>query len=148
MNLSEPALRQQAVEAAVEVLNTMFFELPVQRPEDCESPRPEDLCALATFTGTAEGSFAVALETRSLNRLSASFLGAEEDEITAGLGSNVLCELTNMLCGATLSRLDPDSHIVISSPKVAASSEVSPSPWVRFPLECGSLAISLTYRGL
>ena len=35
MNLSEPALRQWAVEAAVEVLDTMFFELPVQRPEDC-----------------------------------------------------------------------------------------------------------------
>jgi len=148
MNLNEPTLRQRAVEAAVEVLDTMFFELPADRPEDCDSPRPEDLCALTTFTGTAEGCFAVALEAHSLNRLSASFLGADEDEITEGLGSHVLCELANMLCGATLSRVDPNSHIVISTPRVGSSSEVSSSPWVRFPMECGSLAISLTYRGL
>jgi CheY-specific phosphatase CheX len=148
MNLNEPNLRRQAAQAAVEVLDTMFFELPTGGPENCDSPPPEALCALTVFTGTAQGCFAVALEAPSLQRLSASFLGADEAEVTEGLGSHVLCELANMLCGATLSRVGPDSHIIISTPRVVSSSEVSSSPWVRFPMECGSLAISLTYRGL
>jgi hypothetical protein len=90
----------------------------------------------------------VSLDEPALNRLAASFLGAEVDEITPALGSHVLCELTNMLCGATLSRMHPDSRIVIDSPRIVPLNEVSSSPWLRFPLECGSLAVSLTYRGL
>lgn len=148
MNLSEAALCQPAVEAAVEVLDTMFFELPTQAPEPCEAPCAGALCAMARFTGTADGTLAVSLDPPALSRLSASFLGTEEEEITESLGANVLCEMANMLCGATLSRMHPDSRIVIVSPRLIPVSEVSPSPWLRFPLECGNLAISLTYRGL
>lgn len=147
MNGTDPSVVDSAVEAAVEVLDTMFFELPAGTPQVWEGPPPDALCALVRFAGTSEGRLAVVLEPLSVHRLAAAFLGMDEGETTEGQAADVLCELANMICGASLSRLNPDSRIVIESPKVVPVSEVSAAPWVRFPLECGSLAISLTYRG-
>lgn len=148
MNLTQAPLREPAIAAAVEVLDTMFFELPVDSPQPCDRAPQDGLCALVQFAGTADGSLAVWLEQPPLLRLAALFLGLEEGAMTEGMSANVLCELANMICGSTLSRLNPGGRIVISPPRLVALSEVSPAVWVRFPLECGSLAISLTYRGL
>jgi CheY-specific phosphatase CheX len=147
MNPDETVLREASIQAALEVLETMFFEIPVEDPQDSEDALTASLCALASFTGSAEGVLAVSMTPPALERLSASFLGADESEISDGQAVGVLCELANMLCGSTISRLDPGARIAIAPPQIVHSDQVSSRGWLRFPLECGSLAISLIYRG-
>jgi len=147
MNPDGTVLREASIQAALEVLETMFFEIPVEGPQESDGASTSSLCALATFTGSAEGLLVVSLTPPALERLSASFLGLEEPEISESQAAGVLCELANMLCGSTLSRLDPGARIAIAPPRLVHSDQVSSRGWLRFPLECGSLAISLTYRG-
>lgn len=147
MSVSEPVAMDSAIQASIEVVETMFFELPAGPPEEDGGPSPEELCVMVRFTGTSRGSLSVALAPAVLRRLSAAFLGIEEDEVTERLSLNVLCEMANMICGASLSRIHPGGRISIETPQVMPVPEVLPQSWIRFPLECGSLAISLIYRG-
>ncbi len=147
MSRDATVLREASIQAALEVLETMFFEIPMELPQESDAAPTEGLCALANFTGSAEGLLAVSLTPSALERLSASFLGLEEPDFSEGQAAGVLCELANMLCGSTISRLDPGARIAITPPRVVPSDQVSSRGWLRFPLECGSLAISLTYRG-
>lgn len=147
MSVSEPVAMDSAIQAAIEVLETMFFELPAGPPEEAGCPSPGEMCAAARFTGTSEGSLSVAVAPEVLRILSAAFLGIEQNEVTERLSVNVLCEMANMICGASLSRLHPGGRISIDPPHLMPANEVLTQSWIRFPLECGSLAISLTYRG-
>jgi CheY-specific phosphatase CheX len=147
MSVGEPVAMDSTIQASIEVLETMFFELPAGLPEETGAPSPEGLCATVRFSGTSEGSLSVALEPPVLRRLSAAFLGIEEEEVTERLSLNVLCEMANMICGASQSRIHPGGRIAIETPQVMPVTEVLPRSWIRFPLERGSLAISLTYKG-
>lgn len=148
MQLTDQAIRECAIPATLEVLDTMFFELPVDVPAECSGPGPGALAAHAHFTGSAEGELVVSTQRETLRRMTAAFLGMEEEAIPDSESSAVLCELANMLCGSAVSRIDPSARITIDCPQIISAAEVSPRPWLRFPLECGSLAISLTYKGL
>jgi hypothetical protein len=159
-------IRQSCLEALNEVLETMFFELPVDQPSGAP-PSASSRAAAASFTGEIDGrslsgAFQVAVEPPMLSRLAQDFLGLDEMEPPdESQSANVLCELANMLCGSTLSRLEPEARLRIAPPRTVDLSPeplaVSPQPaesnltprasaWIDTPLECGTLWVRLEVR--
>ncbi len=79
--------------------------------------------------------------------IAASFLGLDPMELTAAERGQVIQELTNILCGAMLSHLWPESQLALSSPEL--------TPWMEWPSDgllhrCftipeGMLAISIRF---
>lgn len=142
-NLSNPALRDACREAVLEVLDLMFFEVPLE--DDSASPfhEPDALIARARFDGSIEGWLCVAISQSCAGPLAAAFLGIEEDEAGEEERRSLLIELTNIVCGATLSRLEPCGRLHIHQPVLVESPHRCDSPWMRFPLACGSFDTAL-----
>jgi CheY-specific phosphatase CheX len=142
-DLSNPALRAACRQAVLEVLETMFFEVPLD--EDLPSPahEPEALIAKARFDGGLEGWLCVAISPSCAGPLAAAFLGIDEEDAGDEERRSILIELTNIVCGATLSRLDPSGRLHIHQPVLVESSHLCQSPWLRFPLACGTFDTAL-----
>lgn len=147
-------IRQSLEDAFNEVLETMFFELPVDSPAGA-APVPGARGAEAAFTGETEGRriqgrYQIAVEPPMLSRLAQDFLGLDELEPPGETQTtSVLSELANMLCGSTLSRLVPEARLRIAPPQpagldalVAACAE----PWIETPLECGRMWVRVEVR--
>jgi hypothetical protein len=140
----EPAASDTIRQVAAEVLETMFFteaELAA-----CEhgwlglAP-----CARIQFTGSHFGEMLLGVSMEACDPIAASFLGLDPVELTDAQRGQVVQELTNILCGAMLSHLWPESKLALSSPEL--------TPWQEWPsagllhrcftLPEGMLAISI-----
>lgn len=146
-DLSNPDLRNACRQAVLEVLETMFFEVPLD--EDIPAPvhQPDALIARAYFDGSLEGWLCVAISQSCAGPLAAGFLGLEEEETGEDERRSMLIELTNIVCGATLSRLEPSGRLHIHQPVLVPSPHLCGSPWLRFPLACGSFDTALWTGG-
>lgn len=151
--LEEDRVRSACQEALIEVLETMFFELPVEEPAQRE-PQEAARRALARFTGELEqqglaGWLQVAIDPPMLSRLTQDFLGLDEMEAPGEeQTASVLGELANMLCGSTLSRLEPEARLRIATPEPDAETPPGTpvSGWMELPLECGSIWVRLAVQ--
>ena len=143
-NLTNPALREVCRQAVLEVLETMFFEIPLD--EDVPSPahEPDALIACARFDGSLSGWLCVAISRSCAGPLAAGFLGLDEEEVGEEECRSMLIELTNIVCGATLSRLEPSGRLHIQQPVLVESPHICDSPWLRFPLSRGSFDAALS----
>lgn len=142
-DLSDPAILRASRDAMLEVLETMFFELPVAQLEIVDSPLAVPHIVRAGFRGSVDGAMYVALSCDTCARLTLSFLGKEPEEMAPGEQCDTAFELTNMLCGATLSRLEPHGRLAIDTPRHATGTEPPAGPWLRFPLEGGAIDVAL-----
>lgn len=133
-----------AAAAALEILETMFFEPPLGPVREGEPPA-EGADAHAEFDGTLRGRIEVRLDVPAAGRLAASLLGREDERtVTAPEAELVLLELTHMLCGAALSRIRPHGHFRIAAPRLGRPEESEePGGWLIAPLECGRVAFRL-----
>ena len=113
-----PAIR----EVTREVIEVMFFS--EAEPVAC-GHTDDYVAARVRFTGGASdpsnGELTVMLSPELACSLSAAFLAEEEDEVTPEQRSQVSCELANILCGAILSRLHPNSRVALGVPEPAAA---------------------------
>jgi hypothetical protein len=134
-DLSSPELWAVAREASLEVLETMFFELPLEEPSPVQAPAP--------YHGSLEGTLEVAVARPSSARLAAAFLGLESGEAGEVEQRQVAMELANMLCGATLSRLEPDGRLKIEQPRIVGTAEPESKAWMNLALEDGSIQLAL-----
>jgi CheY-specific phosphatase CheX len=142
--MEEPALRRALEDAVLEVLETMCFEFPAGDPEEGGLAGGERLAARARFEGSLRGELRVALEGAAPRRLAAAFLGIEEEEVREQDELQMAAELANMLCGATMSRLEPQGRLRIAAPEAARGPVgCAGAPWLRFPLEQGEVAVTL-----
>lgn len=109
-------LLSAAIRAAVEqVLETMFYTEAF-----AADAQPADaLCAHLHFNGDPSGEFELVLARGAARKLAASYLGLPESDLGAAAEADVSCELANMICGATLSRVHPDSIVKLNSPELA-----------------------------
>ncbi len=140
-------VRQALEEAVLEVLETMCFEFPIDEPSAGGFSGEGAVQAVARFEGSARGALRVALAGEAPRRLAAAFLGLEE----AGVGEQevlqMASELANMLCGATLSRLEPHGRLRIAPPEADWGGEpCGGGCWLRFPLEQGEVAVTLNWE--
>lgn len=111
----EPALMG---EVAREILETMFFSLPEDAAEP--NPCPEDLLtAELKFEGALSGWFSIQVQEKCARTIAGNFSGLmDPSELSPEIMTGVLCELANMVCGATLSRLDPDAIFNLGAPQL------------------------------
>jgi hypothetical protein len=63
------------------------------------------------------------VSVEAVDAIAASFLGLDPMEVTDAERGQVIQELSNILCGATLSHLWPESKLALSSPELAAWQE-------------------------
>lgn len=129
--------------AAIEVLETMFFEIPLDEPEPGGHAARASVMAKAVFNGGLRGSLSVACEPWAARRLAASFLGREDETtIEESEVRLIACELANMICGNALSRLEPHALFQIETPP-ATEEDAEAKGWLAFALETGSMAVRL-----
>jgi len=118
----EPAAVQTMQEAAAQVLETMFFsEAEVAACEHAWLASAP--CAMIRFEGSHCGEMQLALSAESADPIAASFLGLEPMELTDAQRGQVIQELSNILCGAMLSHLWPESELALASPELTAWQE-------------------------
>ncbi|MGB9611271.1 MAG: hypothetical protein ACPL7M_09910, partial [Bryobacteraceae bacterium] len=77
----EADVRRALEEAALEVLETMCFEYPVDVPQPGPAPGGVLVGAMARFDGSLRGELRVALSGAAPRRLAAAFLGIDEEEV-------------------------------------------------------------------
>ncbi len=111
--------------AAETVLETMFFTMPESEAEPVFPSDAQVLRTAMTISGAWSGRFELNASLDSARTIAGNFLGevdpalVSDDQISA-----VLCELTNMICGSALSRLDGDKIFDLGSPESSMVSGV------------------------
>ena len=139
-------LDQILFDAAVDVLETMFFSAVMgdAPPPECKSSW---ISARLSFHGSPSGSFGVGIPQDCGRKIAAMFLGLEEESVTELQIGEVVCELTNMLCGSVLSRLENDTRFDLSHPELVPASSNCPEGASRvcrvLELEEGTLSVWL-----
>jgi CheY-specific phosphatase CheX len=120
----EPAAGDAVRQVTASVLETMFFtetELAA-----CEHTWLRSApCARIRFEGSHFGEMLLGVSLEAADPIAASFLGLEPMELTDAQRGQVIQELSNILCGAMLSRLWPESKLALSSPEL--------TPWQDWP---------------
>jgi|SRR5579875_1236997 CheY-specific phosphatase CheX len=107
-------------DAAREIFETMFF----LAAEDC-APAADwigSVGAEVEFNGAESGRFEVQLDPQLAQELAAGFSGVmDPSEMPDDAVPQVVCELANMICGATLSRMEPDALFNLEPPRLIAA---------------------------
>ena len=108
--------RQVFLEATSEVLETMFFTGVVE--ENAEETGETLISAELIFHGQPSGRFGVRVPCSTGRLIAASFLGLDEAEVSSEKIGEVVCELTNMICGSVLSRMEAGARFELMHPEV------------------------------
>ena len=113
-----------------EVLETMFFS--EAEPAGCEHAWLVSApCAWVRFEGSHCGEMQLAASMDAADAIAAGFLGLDPVELTEPVRGQVLEELANILCGALLSQLWPESKLALASPKLTVWQEWTSPEWTR-----------------
>jgi hypothetical protein len=105
-----------------EVLETMFFT--EAEPAACAHLWLEGApCASVRFEGSHFGEMLFGLSVEAADPIAAGFLGLDPMELTAAQRGQVMQELCNILCGALLSHLWPESKLALGSPELTTWQE-------------------------
>jgi CheY-specific phosphatase CheX len=102
--------------SADEVLNSMFFVGVESNGDESAIAGDEWMAARVAFRGARSGAFGIGAPLTTARTLAANFLGQDESEIQDAQMEEVFCELSNMICGAFLSRLGDESVYDLSHP--------------------------------
>src|SRR5579859_1630173 len=129
---------------AGEVLETMFFTEAEASP--CEHEWLETArCALIRFEGSHLGEMLLGVSGEAVEPIAAGFLGLDPMELTDAQRGQVVQELANIMCGALMSHLWPESDLALSSPALEAWREWADESALHgcFTLPEGKLALSI-----
>jgi len=85
-------------------------------PLDATPPHVDPLACLLHCSGALEGTFSIALDRTALIALCQAFYGEEAPSATQVF--ELLCELTNMIAGSTLSAYLPTHYCALTSPQL------------------------------
>ncbi len=124
----------------------MFFSAVIQEAEHPPEAAGREIAVGVTFHGEPAGVMWLAIESDAARGMSANFLGVDPGEVSDDQVSEVICELSNMVCGAVLSRVATESVLSLDSPKPVPLEEISSGAGSRrwFALENGSLRVLLS----
>lgn len=103
--------------ATAEVLESMCF---MSADENCSEPIAEDetwIAAKLHFRGPSSGDFGLRTPLGTARTIASNFLGEDESDLNTFQVIEVLCELSNMICGALLGRLGSDGVYDLSHPE-------------------------------
>jgi hypothetical protein len=140
----EPTAADTIRQVASEVLEAMFFT--EAEPTACEHAWLDTArCAQIRFGGSHFGEMLLGVSAEAGEPMGASFLGLDPMELTDAQRGQVIQELSNILCGAILSKLWPESKLALSSPKLSVWQEWPDRGALHhcFAIPEGKLAISI-----
>jgi hypothetical protein len=128
---------------SAEVMETMFFSEAMA--VECEhSWLAEAVSVEVGFDGSHHGEMGLALAPGAVPAIASSFLGLDPEETGPRECSQVVLELANILCGAVLSALWPDSALQLAPPKPSAWKFAGAENWhCCLALAEGMLAVSI-----
>ena len=127
---------------AAESLETMFLTSMMGEAEAAAADA--HVAATVSYRGDASGMLTVALSAAAASAVASAFLGISEDDITRQDKVDVIIELTNVLCGTTLSTLFPDGHIELATPVLAPAAETAAASCKAYELDAGVLWLGLS----
>ncbi|HEX4808715.1 MAG TPA: chemotaxis protein CheX [Bryobacteraceae bacterium] len=120
------SLLAQSVQEVLESMCFTMVDAPADEPAEYPVPRIEvDL----EFHGARDGAFWLSFPSQTAEEVGAAFAGAETPD--AQRTAEVLQELANIMCGATLSRIAGDSLFDLGSPVATLISERRSGPQLR-----------------
>jgi CheY-specific phosphatase CheX len=137
--VSDVPLRETLQSAVDEVLEKMFF---LGTLEDFGDIGGDQISASMTFDGNPPGSMTLRIDAGAARSIAADFLGEEQSAIDERRMAEVVCELTNMICGSLLSKVEPHTTFRLNTPTAAHAPHVSCQP----ESECGE-DIAAVYSG-
>jgi|SRR5579863_268460 len=148
-----PAAVETVRAVMAEALETMFFT--EAETATCEHAWLQTAaCARIQFSGSHFGGMLLGVSAEAVEPIAASFLGLDAAELTTTQRDQVIQELCNILCGAMLSRLWPESTLALSSPELTAWQDWTSGPGKAedglhncFAIPEGMLAISIRLAG-
>ncbi len=134
------------VRVAAEVLETMFFEEAV--PSACEHAwLAQAVSAQVRFEGSHGGEFLLSVPPDTARSIAAGFLGVDPEELSEAQPGEVILELANILCGALISTLWPESNLSLGTPElVSAEHSFREAMHCCFSLPGGRVAVSIGLR--
>lgn len=116
------------MEAAIETLETMFFATPDSVSESAARPEGELIAVSLAFHGSPDGHFGLLVSDPLARTLAANFIGCEEADVAPAQVTNVAAELTNMLCGAALTKIESDASFDLAAPEAIRIAAAEPAP--------------------
>lgn len=138
-----PEFGAVVVRVAAEVLETMFFEEAV--PGACEHAwLAQAVSAHLSFEGSHCGEFLLSASPDTARSIAAGFLGVDLEEMSETQPGEVILELANILCGALMSTLWPESNLSLGTPELVSAEHSFPEAMhCCFSLPEGMLAVSI-----
>ena len=110
-----------------DVLDSMYFTTVLETshpapPDGADAPAQSALPSseyafTLRFEGEVRGSFGLHLAENTARTLAANVLGEDDSTLTPQDVSEVVGELTNMLCGSVVSRIEGRSKFALSHPE-------------------------------
>jgi CheY-specific phosphatase CheX len=129
---------------AAEVLETMFFT--EAELADCDHGWLDAAAsARVGFEGSHLGEMLFGVSAEAVDPIAAAFLGLDPAELAEAQRGQVIQELTNILCGAMVSHLWPESRLALGSPELTAWQDWPEEGTLHrcFVIPEGKLAISI-----
>lgn len=124
-SMSDMAIAEALSAAAADVLETMCFSPVLDEAAPGAVLSGPAMAARLRFSGGLSGTFALRVSAAAAAILAANFLGEEADHAHAGQVPDVVCELSNMMCGSVLSRMDSKAHFDLEHPELVDAQQLS-----------------------
>jgi CheY-specific phosphatase CheX len=100
------------------VLAQMFFVRPLGEPAPAGSGGPSDVVVDVNFAGETCGTFTLSVTAAAARLIAADFLAEEESVLSEQQVQEVICELTSIICGSVLMRVESQTPFHLAAPKI------------------------------
>ncbi len=140
-------LDQVLVDSAVEVLETMFFSEAVPAEDTAGAAGEAGVSVQVGFGPDPEGELQATVGWGVAEELAESLLGRPAATLSRGEVLSSVCEMTNMICGAALSRLLGGRAFRLATPVLAAeNAPAQGGAGVEIRLQLDSGVLQLAFR--
>lgn len=113
--------------SAQAVLEQMCF-LSVLEQADPGPAEETDVAVRVAFRGEPSGAFYLIASESAARAMASGFLGVDSAPSDSSKVEEVVCEIANMICGATLSEWATTGDFVLAGPEIASASAVDRQP--------------------
>jgi CheY-specific phosphatase CheX len=132
-------------ECSSEVLDTMYFTTVLSSTplESTESGADQLLSYNLQFVGDVSGRFGLHLNRNTARTLAANFLGETESDLSYSDIAEVVGELSNILCGSVMSRVEGEHPFVLSHPLAGSQTLTGADDFLTCVLDTDSGSITI-----
>jgi chemotaxis protein CheY-P-specific phosphatase CheC len=115
--MAAPDFNQMLMQSAAEVLESMCFTGVSGNLEAPTFFDPHWVAVKLHFSGQPSGYFGLCSPLSTSRTLASNFLGEDDASINDARAMEVLCELSNMMCGSFLSQMGSSNVFDLSQPE-------------------------------